>query len=209
MKTFRDEGRADKSDVASVEKLLKSDLKDHVLFYQPLGKDQPLIIVLQSAYQQSKLEQYGKSMVFLDATYSGKVVFFGGVVVMVVVCVCGGGGRCSTIRNTFMFEIPVWKLWNSMTNVCNTCLTEVSFWRWFIVGLTSYRYAVYALVARDSHGHGFPLSYMILSTENTALLQKALAAFSKANPSFCPRYFDFIQYTAFGIIKDQILAGCY
>ena len=109
MKTFRDEGRADKSDVASVEKLLKSDLKDHVLFYQPLGKDQPLIIVLQSAYQQSKLEQYGKSMVFLDATYSGKVVFFGGVVVMVVVvCVCvGGGGRCSTIRNTFMFEIPV------------------------------------------------------------------------------------------------------
>ncbi|KAK0141097.1 hypothetical protein N1851_021899 [Merluccius polli] len=83
---------------------------------KPLGKDQPLIIVLQSAYQQSKLEQYGKSVVFLDATYS-----------------------------------------------------------------------VYALVARDSHGHGFPLSYMILSTENTAVLQKALAAFSKANPSFCPR----------------------
>lgn len=93
--------------------------------------------------------------------------------------------------------------------VHNTCLTVVSFWRWFIVGLTSYRYAVYALVAWDSHGHGFPLSYMILSTENTGVLQTSLAAFSKANPSFCPRYIDFIQYTVFGIVKDQILAGCY
>ena len=77
MKTFRDEGRADRSDVASVDKLLKSDLKDHILFYQPLGKDQPLIIVLQSAYQQSKLEQYGKSMVFFMMPHT-RVKFFWG-----------------------------------------------------------------------------------------------------------------------------------
>lgn len=61
----------DGSDCISVEKLIKSDLKDSVLLYQPLShsENQPLMIVYSSAWQLEQLKKFGEKMMFLDATY--------------------------------------------------------------------------------------------------------------------------------------------
>lgn len=61
----------DGNDCISVEKLMKADLKDSVLLYQPLShsEEQPLIIVYSSAWQLEQLKKFGGKMIFLDATY--------------------------------------------------------------------------------------------------------------------------------------------
>lgn len=69
---FRAQGRADENNATSVDRLLKTELCDSVVFYQPLSKEskQPLLIILQSPYQRQKAEDHGKNLVFIDATYS-------------------------------------------------------------------------------------------------------------------------------------------
>ncbi|XDV36723.1 hypothetical protein PO909_006453 [Leuciscus waleckii] len=59
----------DKDDCKSTEKLLAGPLKDNVVFYQPLGKDQDLIIVLQTECMRKDLQDHGSNIVFFDATH--------------------------------------------------------------------------------------------------------------------------------------------
>ncbi len=61
--------RLDKDDCKSTEKLLIGPFKDDVIFYQPLGKDQDLIIVLQTELMREDLKNHGSNIVFFDATH--------------------------------------------------------------------------------------------------------------------------------------------
>ncbi|CAC5368497.1 unnamed protein product [Mytilus coruscus] len=64
--------KTDMLDSISIDTILKTDLNEHVLYYQPLSRalGQPLLIVLQTEQQRSNLFQYGKNVVFMDASYS-------------------------------------------------------------------------------------------------------------------------------------------
>lgn len=59
----------DKDDSKSTDKLLTGPLKDDVIFYQPLRKDQDLIIVLQTELMKKDLQDHGSNIVFFDATH--------------------------------------------------------------------------------------------------------------------------------------------
>ncbi len=61
--------RLDNDDCKSTEKLLTGPFKDDVIFYQPLGKDQDLIIVLQTELMRENLKNHGSNIVFFDATH--------------------------------------------------------------------------------------------------------------------------------------------
>ncbi|KAI2645117.1 Protein FAR1-RELATED SEQUENCE 8 [Labeo rohita] len=63
------ERHLDKDDCKSTDKLLTGPFKDDVIFYQPLGKDQDLIIVLQTEFMRKDLQNNGSNIVFFDATH--------------------------------------------------------------------------------------------------------------------------------------------
>ncbi|XP_049329726.1 uncharacterized protein LOC111196604 isoform X2 [Astyanax mexicanus] len=70
---FNARQRFDRNDSISVDRLIKADLQDSILYYQPLShkEHQPLIIVFSSQWQQEQCKQFGSSMIFVDATYKG------------------------------------------------------------------------------------------------------------------------------------------
>ncbi|KAG9262254.1 hypothetical protein AMEX_G24009 [Astyanax mexicanus] len=70
---FNASQRFDRNDSISVDRLIKADLQDSILYYQPLShkEHQPLIIVFSSQWQQEQCKQFGSSMIFVDATYKG------------------------------------------------------------------------------------------------------------------------------------------
>ncbi|XP_049435956.1 uncharacterized protein LOC125891013 [Epinephelus fuscoguttatus] len=61
------------NDSVAVDHLVKTELKESVIFYQTLShsKKKPLIIVLSSPWQIQQLKKYGPEMIYLDATYKG------------------------------------------------------------------------------------------------------------------------------------------
>ncbi|KAI7790214.1 putative metabotropic glutamate receptor 7, partial [Triplophysa rosa] len=60
----------DKDDCKSTDKLLLTGpFKDDVIFYQPLGKDHDLIIVLQTELMRKDIQDHGSNIVFFDATH--------------------------------------------------------------------------------------------------------------------------------------------
>lgn len=63
--------RLGENDSISVDRLVKSDLQQEVIFYQPLfhSTKQTLIIVLRRDWQREQLAKDRNVMVFLDATY--------------------------------------------------------------------------------------------------------------------------------------------
>lgn len=62
----------DPNDALSCSRLLKTDLQDQTLFFQPLHSDkQPLIIVLQNEEQRALFSECGTNLAFVDASYSG------------------------------------------------------------------------------------------------------------------------------------------
>ncbi|XP_077864593.1 uncharacterized protein LOC102808709 [Saccoglossus kowalevskii] len=69
--------RFNKNDALSVDKLIKSDLKENIVHYQPLSRqtDQPLEIVYMSAFQKEQYQLFGNTMVFIDATYRGVTAY--------------------------------------------------------------------------------------------------------------------------------------
>lgn len=69
--------RLDENDSISVDRLVKSELQQVFVFYQPLfhSNKQPLVIVLQSVWQREQLAKYGNGMVFLEATYKGVTAY--------------------------------------------------------------------------------------------------------------------------------------
>ncbi|RXN17254.1 zinc finger SWIM domain-containing 1-like protein [Labeo rohita] len=111
------ERHLDKDDCKSTDKLLTGPFKDDVIFYQPLGKDQDLIIVLQTEFMRKDLQNNGSNIVFFDATY---------------------------------------------------CVNQYSF-------------PLFTLLVRDDHGHGFPVAYIITSSETQETLKLAL---QKLRPVF-------------------------
>ena len=64
--------RFDQNDAVSVDYLAtSSEMQERILFYQPLSDENPFVIIYQNEEQMTKAKQFGKSLVFLDATYSG------------------------------------------------------------------------------------------------------------------------------------------
>ncbi|XP_017538769.1 uncharacterized protein LOC108411626 [Pygocentrus nattereri] len=63
----------DSNDCVSVDRLIKSKLKDDVIHYQPLShsEKQALIIVFSTPWQGDQLKKYRSDMIYLDATYKG------------------------------------------------------------------------------------------------------------------------------------------
>lgn len=61
----------DINDAVSVEKLVTTELKENICFFQPLTKDQPLVIVVQTPQQKALLQDNPHPMVFMDASYKG------------------------------------------------------------------------------------------------------------------------------------------
>ncbi|XP_049333207.1 uncharacterized protein LOC111194919 isoform X1 [Astyanax mexicanus] len=61
----------DIDDSVSVDKLISTDLKENICFYQPITKDQPLIIVVQTPAQKALLQENPNPMIFMDASYKG------------------------------------------------------------------------------------------------------------------------------------------
>ncbi|XP_026076677.1 uncharacterized protein LOC113054993 isoform X2 [Carassius auratus] len=59
----------DAKDCISVDKLITSELQEHICYYQPLSENQPLIIVVQTPWQKDILREHPHTMVFMDATY--------------------------------------------------------------------------------------------------------------------------------------------
>ncbi|XP_076144157.1 uncharacterized protein LOC143126130 [Alosa pseudoharengus] len=114
----------DIDDAVSVEKLVTDELKEQILYFQPLTKDQPLIVVVQTPAQMSLLQENPHPMVFMDASYKG---------------------------------------------------------------LTSYGYALYALLLVNQTGRGVPFAYLIMSHESSATLQLCLTKLCSRNPNFYPR----------------------
>lgn len=58
-------------------------------------------------------------------------------------------------------------------------------------GITSYGYAFYAVIARNDHGHGVPVAYVLTSKEDVQTLTLAFNKIkdaSRANHQFIPRY---------------------
>ncbi|XP_042343442.1 uncharacterized protein LOC121943907 [Plectropomus leopardus] len=74
-KSFQSQNRIDVagSDCASVDRLVKTELKDQIIFYQPFShsEKQSLVIVLSSPWQIEQLKKYGPEMIYLDATNKG------------------------------------------------------------------------------------------------------------------------------------------
>ena len=71
----------------------------------------------------------------------------------------------------------------------------------FIVGITSYGYTFYALVARNEQGRGSPLSYCISSEDSGEVVKVFLKSLKTAAENngftFCPRYIKFVDQTYF------------
>lgn len=102
--------------------------------FQPLTKDQPLVIVVQTPQQKALLQENPHPMVFMDASYKG---------------------------------------------------------------LTSYGYALYALVLVNQTGRGVPFAYLIMSQESSAIVELCLNMLCSRNPNFYPRwehFFSKVQY---------------
>lgn len=114
----------DIDDAVSVEKLVTGELKENICFFQPLTKDQPLVIVVQTPQQKALLQENPHPMVFMDASYKG---------------------------------------------------------------LTSYGYALYALVLVNQTGRGVPFAYLIMSQESSAIVELCLNMLCSSNPNFYPR----------------------
>ena len=79
-----------------VNHLVKSDLRENVIFYQPLShsEQQPLIIVFSSPWQIDQLKKYGPEMIYLDATYKGITQYGFAFYAVVVKSNHGRGGPC-------------------------------------------------------------------------------------------------------------------
>lgn len=113
----------DIDDAVSVEKLVTAELKENI-FFQPLTKDQPLVIVVQTPQQKALLQENPHPMVFMDASYKN---------------------------------------------------------------LTSYEYALYALVLVNPTERGVPFAYLIMSQESSAIVEHCLNMLCSSNPNFYPR----------------------
>lgn len=115
----------DINDAVSVEKLVTTELKENICFFQPLTKDQPLVIVVQTPQQKALLQDNLHPMVFMDASYKG---------------------------------------------------------------LTSYGYALYALLLVNQTGRGVPFAYLIMSQESSAIVELFLKMLCSSNANFYPRW---------------------
>ncbi|XP_070563193.1 uncharacterized protein [Ptychodera flava] len=125
--TVRNQPHRDADDAVSVDSIIKSDFQGKILYYQPYHKQeqQPLIIIMQTPLQRDMMKKFGKTLIFVDATYSG---------------------------------------------------------------VTAYGFALYTMVVRDGHGHGFPAAFIILSEDSEVCLTKAFHIIREKN-SICPRAF--------------------
>lgn len=99
-----------KDDATSTSRLLEGPFKDYVIFYQPYSPQTDLVIVLQTLSMRDNLQEYGRDIVFMDATH----------------------------------------------------------------GVNQYGFPLFTLLVRDSHGHGIPVTYIILGNEKQETLHLAL-----------------------------------
>lgn len=58
-----------KDDANSTTQLLEGPFKDCVIFYQPYSPQTDLVIVLQTPSMRDHLQEYGRDIVFMDATH--------------------------------------------------------------------------------------------------------------------------------------------
>lgn len=61
----------DINDAVSVEKLVTDELQENICFFQPLTKEKPLVIVVQTPQQKALVQDNPHPMVFMDASYKG------------------------------------------------------------------------------------------------------------------------------------------
>jgi len=58
-----------KDDANSTTQLLEGAFRDSVIFYQPYSPQTDLVIVLQTPSMRDNLQEYGRDIVFMDATH--------------------------------------------------------------------------------------------------------------------------------------------
>lgn len=168
-------------------------MKKSIVFYQPLSSQEPFIVVFQNEEQRNKTRQFGNSLVFLDATYSGWYRFTKCSLIFLV-------GIWSFGRDIDIHFRPIGQInpkpgnYLAVHSICIWANARVVFRYWacvirllHVAGISAYGFSFFGMLVRDDHGHGYPIGYFITSTEDTEILKTCLQKFKDANPGFYPR----------------------